>query len=230
MLSTEFRLSWSRGSTPSGEIDVSQPFLPSGRMLLVAANSTPGSAFTRRRSSSWKDCHTPSSVYFASESGTLRVRTLVSSKPLSTWRSWSRLLIRRPAPVRSRRERATSATTSAERMLCPPLDHPPRPPSLSVETRFGLDDRHAGTNPKMRPVTRANANVKPSTVGSIAIRLVRSAGKVSGSDRTMAATASEASATPRAPPRRPRTRLSVRSCRITRLRFAPMAARTASSR
>ena len=33
-------------------------------------------------------------------------------------------------------------------------------------------DRHAGTKPKMRPVASASAKVKPSTAGSIAIRVV----------------------------------------------------------
>ena len=82
--------------------------------------------------------------------------------------------------------------------------------------------------PKSRPVTTAAPSVKSSTVMSIRTGFTRGIGSVL--DDWSSRTPHHASARPAAAPASASSRLSVRSCRTTRQRPAPSAARIASSR
>ncbi len=122
--------------------------------------------------------------------------------------------------------KAISPTTSTLRRRmpggCSPL-RSRRPSPMRARTTCST-----GARPKSRPVTSATASPKARTRPSTATSAAR--GTDGGAKRWKSATEPQASAAPRAPAARAVTRLSVRSCRTTRARPAPSAARTAISR
>ena len=127
---------------------------------------------------------------------------------------------------------ATSATTSRLRSRRRELPKPPSPcvflpPALSDVLRSTRAARSAGVRPKMRPVTTDTPKVNASTVPS---RLMASSrGMLPGLTVRTTYSAAFAMSRPAAPPSRPSSRLSVRSCRTSRCHPAPSAVRTAIS-
>ena len=96
------------------------------------------------------------------------------SKPGDTLCSRTKLRTRRPAPMSSITEMATSATTSRLRRRPRRLPKPPspwafRPPALSDVLRSTRAARNAGARPNSRPVRIDTPNVKARTVPSSAI-------------------------------------------------------------
>jgi hypothetical protein len=118
--------------------------------------------------------------------------------------------------------------TSARRSRWRPLAAE-RPPSLSVSARFSREACQAGAQPKSMPARLVAAIVNSST-GTLS-RTSASDGSVKGGMVAWITSSSpRARATPRAPPTSASTTLSVSSCRTSRLRPAPSAERTTSSR
>ena len=96
-------------------------------------------------------------------------------------------------------------------------------------TSWGFDDCSAGIRLKRIPVAIESNSAKVSTRQSVR----RSNSKVTSLGRRMPRTArliAAARKTPAAPPLSEMSRLSVRSCRTSRRRLAPIARRTAISR
>ena len=82
--------------------------------------------------------------------------------------------------------------------------------------------------PKTRPVSTDKPNVKASTLRSIAISCARDVNR--SANATSSVIENAASTSPSTPPATASIRLSVSSCRSSRARVAPSAARTEISR
>ncbi len=159
---------------------------------------------------------------------TSKASRFFTSKPGFSVLRLRRLCRNSPAPISSRRESETCATTR-------PLRNPAEPPritapawSFKVVASFGRVDCSAGTRPKSAPASSEMAKVKPSTVQSGVLESesgVCPEGRKPISARSM----STARPTPRTPPAVASSRLSISSWRMRLPRPAPNASRTAIS-
>ena len=136
----------------------------------------------------------------------------------------------RPALTSSISERATCAATRTFPASHPRPPVPPRPPFLSVDTRSVLLARIAGTVPKRSVAAIDAASVKINVRVSVSACSAKNGPardeiQVSSTRRPQVAIRR-----PTAPPAIARTKLSVSSCRIKRMRPDPIDIRTATSR
>ena len=155
------------------------------------------------------------------------MRTFVGSMPRLFERSFTKLLIIRPVPIKRISAKPICAATIALRARCfPAASMPVRPDSLSDVAKSTFDVASAGAVPNSRPVRMETSAVKPSTRKSV----VTPRGMVPGaSEARISRRPTHPSPTPRVPPAVERSTLSVSNCRITRTRPAPRADRTATS-
>ena len=155
---------------------------------------------------------------------------LVDSKPGSIACASCMLRTNRPAPMSATRARATWETTRTPRIRPPPMPPLPcLPPCLRTSFRSGSDNFQAGITPKSIPVRTVTPKVNIKTVPSND-RFTASWFKNGGRKDHNKSRAQNATKSPATPPTADRTMLSVRSCRISRLRPAPNAVRIPTSR
>ena len=158
------------------------------------------------------------------------MRTFSARIPASTLLSSTKVLIMRPAPISSTRARAISATTSVPRIRLRRLfPVSPRLPSFNVSLTSSRDAPKAGANPAIIPTASDRNRVNASTVASIDTVSKACVAKVERTSVTNPSIPQYANSRPTAPPAKPTIALSVMSCRISRSRPAPRAARTTSS-
>src|SRR5258705_3794653 len=119
---------------------VELPCLYNGRFVITADDLTPGTLSRRRFMSVKKADLFARSLYFDCGKKTRIVRRWLLRNPGSTFRKRRKLLIKRPAPISSTSEIATSATIRPPRMRLPRPATESRPPSLSVSFGLKLDD------------------------------------------------------------------------------------------
>ena len=100
------------------------------------------------------------------------------------------------------------------------------PPCFSALTMSGFDPLHAGKAPKTSAAATATDNANAKTRASGAKPTATVSGRTDGSSRAVQNVNTYATT----PPPTAMMRLSVKSCRITRPRFAPIATRTPISR
>src|SRR6266699_2363126 len=166
-----------------------------------------------------------------SEAGTLASITNIFSgrKPRATFCSARKLLMNKPAPASSIRDKAISPTTSAPRMrsAMPPPDARDVP-CFSEWFKSIRKTWRAGARPNSRLASRETPKANASTRPSIPVSASR--GTSAGASATSARAPQMARSTPTAPASRAITMLSVISWRTQRLRVAPTAARMAISR
>ena len=126
-------------------------------------------------------------------------------------------------------DNATSATTSAERSRALALVAVAfEPPCFNAPDRSSREPCRAGTSPKSTVDTSESPSANRRTVVSIRTSSMR--GRLAGDNATSACTSVDASRRPASPATPASTQLSVNSCRTTRPRPAPSAARSAISR
>src|SRR6266511_3343571 len=101
-------------------------------------------------------------------------------------------------------------------------------PSFKSSTRLTLVARHAGAQPKISPEIRV-VNTAPIKTGRLSATWSAGTPRDGGTSARKAFKMPQLRATPRAPPARHKTRLSVSSCPKRIHRLAPSAARTAIS-
>ena len=202
---------------------------PRGRWLVAPAAVTPGRAASRAPTCSKARSRDASSLYRAEGSARLNVRAPPVANPHSDRSSAWKLRTVRPAANNSSEASAISETTSAMRMrrLTPAGARPPsfRATFTSCPARF-----QAGSRPNTTPVTTESASVNISTRGSSRMWLRPTNATPSGVSWRSAAIAHHATNSPAAPPARPSTTDSVSICPAIRVRPAPTALRTATSR
>ena len=135
----------------------------------------------------------------------------------------------KPAATNSTIARATSATTRRFRARrCPP-PFPVWPlPSLRLACTSGPPAKNPGATPKTTPAPIDSNSAKPSTQPSMRMSCTR--GNPDGNNELSSRTPPYARNTPNVPPTKPRTTLSVSSCRTIRFRPAPSATRMPISR
>ncbi len=198
-------------------------------MSRAPAEATPGSA--RSSDSSVRYAAIARGKSGRPDTGTAVRKTTRRSpwKPMSTLASAIRLRPSRPAPITSATASAISVTTKALRAQ-PPLTPraEPLPPCRRPSARSTRDTCHAGASPKITlassEAASANASADRSTVTS------SSRGRSAGASASSAVTPHRAIRMPPAPASSASTMLSVSICRTSRIRPAPTAARTTSSR
>src|SRR6202167_855973 len=132
-----------------------------------------------------------------------------------------------PAPTSKTR---ASATSTATKTPWRPWRAPPEPVPLFLRTscKFTREVFRAGARPKTIPANSDSTTVKSRTRESRETSLAR--GKAPGKVASTALVPQKASKSPNAPPKPASRTLSVRSWRMTRVWFAPRAARMANSR
>ena len=155
------------------------------------------------------------------------VRTPAGSNPEAVPCSRAKLLTSRPAPTSRITRDGDLGRDQRAAQPAPPADRgPARFPQDLVE-RHARDLRR-GQEAEDDPAPSDTAIVKARTGQLSAASCAR--GRLAGSRASTAFMASQATASPAAPPTRPSTQVSVRSWRTRRNRSAPSEARTASSR
>src|SRR5712672_3368053 len=181
---------------------------------------TPGSALTRSSMRRYRPARRASSLYPAELASMPSRITFSRLKPVSTFVRFKRLRTKSPAVTSSTSESATCETTSAvaSRPLAGALDCPR--PSFSELASVCVVARNAGIVPNNKAVTTLTPSVNNSNRMSTPTLNWR-ASRPSNTMRDKRWLAQAANATPSAPPARASTRLSVRSCRISRERPAP---------
>ena len=120
-----------------------------------------------------------------------------------------KLLINSPAPINSTTASAISATTSADRIHCPPMLAPPRVLSRKALGRRAPVSWSAGNIPNATLVAIAIANVTMTTAPFTPTSSSR--GMSAGCAATSARVATNAIARPSTAPAAPRTTASVSS-------------------
>ena len=126
-------------------------------------------------------------------------------------------------------DNATSATTSTARSRVLALDTVAfEPPCFNASDRSSREACRAGTSPKSSVDNSESPSANRRTVVSIRTSSMR--GRLAGDNATSPCTSMDASRRPASPATPARTQLSVSSCRTTRPRPAPSAARSAISR
>ena len=212
---------------PSGKTGVIR-FHVSGSAADIAASRTPGSARTRRKSSSKKAICCSGFAYFTVGSVTFIASTLRLSKPGSTRRSWPKLRSRSPAPMSRSNDNATWPTTSKLFMRARPCPTElPRPSSRNAPCRSTRESCSAGSIPKMMPVSSETPRVNSRTRKSMPTGTP--AGSWPAPHLAKARIASQLMPIPRMPATKANSILSVRSCCTTVPRVAPRAERRAIS-
>ena len=157
--------------------------------------------------------------------------SLSTSMPGSIARADCRPRTNRPAAISSSSDSATSPTTrsflrSKRVRRSPSVASVP----LSAGTSPGRDASSAGAMPNRMPVAHESSSENSSTRRSIEKSKVSGSAPAGGGAAWNAAVTAQAMATPAAPPRSDNSTLSVRSWRTSRVRLAPSARRTATSR
>ena len=126
-------------------------------------------------------------------------------------------------------DNATSVTISAERSREPVLETVALlSPCFNASERSSREVCSAGTSPKSTVDTSESPSANRRTVMSTRTSSMR--GRFAGDNATSPCTSMEASRRPASPATPASTQLSVSSCRTTRARPAPSAARSAISR
>jgi hypothetical protein len=135
--------------------------------------------------------------------------------------------MRRPAPARSIMEKATSVAMRAPRARR--LE--PTPPAVERMRWASVTPAplNAGRNPANSEVPIARVAAKPTTRASTPTRSWNPAGRASPTRPRRRSTLMKVIARPAAPPRTPRTAVSVSRSRWIRGRLAPSAVRSAIS-
>ena len=158
---------------------------------------------------------------------TPKVSTLCGLIPGFTLHRAARLRIINPAPASRTRASAISTATKTLCVRCrEPLD--PRPPSFNVSPRLERASLSAGASPKKIPTSSATPRVKSRTCRSTPISFTR--GSAAGREFKTDLVPQYASSSPAPALASESTTLSVSSCRTTRTRPAPSAARIVNSR
>ena len=134
----------------------------------------------------------------------------------------------RPAPASRKSETATCAPTSSERSRTAGAPEVPWAPSFRASATSTLLARSAGTSAKSIVVVTVSAMENASTARSM--RTSFSSRTRGGAAASRTSSPQAARTTPMAIPASAITRPSVRSCRTSRERDAPIAARRANSR
>jgi hypothetical protein len=168
--------------------------------------------------------------YFSSGTVSRIVSTLRTSKPGSTWRMFAKLRMSSPAPSRSITDSAISATMSAWRNTRGP--RPPvrlRPSALSASCGSVFVEWSMGTRATSAAEPIVNRAAQAST-RPFKDAVSPNDSSRSGTARRAARTPISAKSKPRAAPAAASTAISLRSSRAIRLRRAPSARRTATSR
>ena len=215
-LKSGFMFSPSFGSYPSTETVWLSSLLVMRATSAIDTERTPGSLPISSRICLKSACRR-SSPYPLSAGSTAKASRRCGSKPGSSRRRFMRLRVKRPAPMRSRSDRAIWATTRPLRKWKGPGPPTTVPDSfLRVGATSGRVAWRAGTRPKTMPVSRDTAST----------RVAASMGRARNSSPAVHAE----TARPSAPPASARTRHSTRSCRTSRARLAPRARRRATSR
>ena len=155
------------------------------------------------------------------------VSTRSVRNPGSSSRIRPKLLMSRPAPIRSTNATPISPTTRRSRARPRARPGVPRVPSRSASFRSGREESRAGRTPNRRPVRTDTPSVNRSTRASTTIG--RKRGTSAGMESCRRSTPHSASRAPKTPPARDSMTLSVRSCRRRRARPAPNEARIAIS-
>ena len=138
------------------------------------------------------------------------------------------LRVAKPAPQSRITDRASSTTTRVRRVFAPRRPPARVPPSASAKCGSPRAACTAGTTPKSSATATEVANANASAGKSSAACSIR--GTSGGAAATTNATSTRARSTPNTPPASASTPLSMNAWRTMRMRLAPNARRTASSR
>ena len=193
-----------------------------------AADRTPGTARIRPSACSANWAMAVSLSYFADGSRNSAVSNRSGSKPSGTCRMRSRLRVSRPAATSSTMQSASCTATKIVRASPRPGAAPSPVRVWSASARPARAAQRAGSAPNRRPAPTVIATEKKSTGPSSSTG--PSAGSPPGAAATSATMAQRARRIPHTPPMAASTRFSVSSCRTSRPRPAPSAARSDSSR